>query len=100
LNKRAMLRDAIARNEFSLAAGVHDALSARIAQRSGFQVLWASGLGISASYGVPDDSILTMTEFLNAARAMNDATELPVLANCDTGYGDIRNVARTVDQYE
>ncbi|WP_438484870.1 isocitrate lyase/phosphoenolpyruvate mutase family protein [Streptomyces sp. S186] len=100
MNKRAMLRRAIARNEFSLAAGVHDALSARIAQRSGFQVLWASGLGISASYGVPDDSILTMTEFLNAARAMNDATELPVLADCDTGYGDIRNVARMVDQYE
>jgi phosphoenolpyruvate phosphomutase len=101
MEKRAMLREAIARSgELSLAAGVHDGLSARIAQDSGFQVLWASGLGISASYAVPDDSILTMTEFLNAARAMNDATDLPVLADCDTGFGDARNVARMVDQYE
>lgn len=101
MNKRAMLREAIARDgELSLAAGVHDGLGARIAQNSGFQVLWASGLGISASYAVPDESILTMTEFLNAARTMNDATDLPVLADCDTGFGGASNVARMVDQYE
>ncbi|WP_405977506.1 isocitrate lyase/phosphoenolpyruvate mutase family protein [Streptomyces sp. NBC_00158] len=101
MNKRAMLREAIARDgELSLAAGAHDGLSARLAQRSGFQVLWASGLGISASHAVPDESILTMTEFLAAARVMNDATDLPVLADCDTGFGDARNVARMVEQYE
>ncbi|TJZ59016.1 phosphoenolpyruvate synthase [Streptomyces piniterrae] len=101
MNKRSLLREAISRGgKLSLAAGVHDGLSARIAQDSGFHVLWASGLGISASYAVPDDSILTMTEFLNAARAMNDATDLPVLADCDTGFGDAQNVARMVDQYE
>ncbi|WP_326615217.1 isocitrate lyase/phosphoenolpyruvate mutase family protein (plasmid) [Streptomyces scopuliridis] len=100
MNKRSMLRNAISRDGFSIAVGVHDGLSARIAEAGGFDILWASGLGISASYGVPDDSILTMTEFLNAARAMNDATELPVLADCDTGFGDTRNVARMIDQYE
>ncbi|KPI17188.1 Phosphoenolpyruvate mutase [Actinobacteria bacterium OK074] len=101
MNKRKLLRRAIARDgELALAAGVHDGLSARIAQNSEFDVLWASGLGISASYAVPDDSILTMTEFLNAARAINDASDLPVLADCDTGFGDTRNVARMVDQYE
>ena len=95
-----MLREAIARGGISLAAGVHDGLSARIAQECGFDVLWASGLGISASHAVADDSILTMTEFLAAARTMDESTELPVLADCDTGFGDLRNVARMVDQYE
>jgi phosphoenolpyruvate phosphomutase len=100
MTKHARLRDAIARGTFSMAAGVHDGLSARIAADSGFDVLWASGLGISASHAVPDDSVLTMTEFLNAARVINEATDLPVLADCDTGFGDARNVARMVDQYE
>ena len=100
MTKHARLREAIARGTFSMAAGVHDGLSARIAADSGFDVLWASGLGISASHAVPDDSVLTMTEFLNAARVINEATDLPVLADCDTGFGDARNVARMVDQYE
>ncbi|MGA5821182.1 isocitrate lyase/phosphoenolpyruvate mutase family protein [Kitasatospora sp. NPDC094028] len=100
MTKRTLLRTAIARGGMSIAAGVHDGLSARIAQDAGFDVLWASGLGISAAHAVPDDSILTMTEFLEAARVMNDSTDLPVLADCDTGFGDERNVARMVEQYE
>jgi phosphoenolpyruvate phosphomutase len=100
MNKRLMLRKSMARGAVSMAAGVHDGLSARIAENSGFDVLWASGLGISASHAVADDSILTMTEFLNAAKVMNDCTDLPVLADCDTGFGGVRNVARMVDQYE
>lgn len=100
MSKGLQLRRCIARGQTSIAAGVFDGLSARIAQESGFDVLWASGLGISAAHAVADEGILTMTEFLNAARIMSDSTDVPVLADCDTGFGDEGNVARMVDQYE
>ncbi|GAB2590805.1 hypothetical protein GCM10027168_25010 [Streptomyces capparidis] len=98
--KRACLREAMRRGRLALAAGVHDGLGARLAQEAGFDVLWVSGLGVSAAHAVPDESILTMTEFLAAARSVNEASHLPALADCDTGFGDEANVARMVDQYE
>lgn len=81
-------------------AGANDGLSAILAERCGFDALWASGLAISASHGVPDTSILTMTDFLAAAAVMNEASGLPVIADCDTGFGGVNNVVRMVRQYE
>jgi phosphoenolpyruvate phosphomutase len=81
-------------------AGVHDGVMAILAERHGFDGLWASGLGISAAHGVPDASILTMTEFLAAAVTVNQSSSLPVIADCDTGFGDVNNVARAVRIYE
>ena len=81
----------------ALAAGAHNGLSARLAERAGFDALWASGFEISASHAVPDANILTMSENLAAARDINDAAAaLPVLADCDNGYGNAVNVVRTV----
>src|SRR5580700_257070 len=81
-------------------AGAHNGLSARIGEEAGFDGLWASGFEISASYAVPDANILTMAENLHAARMMNDVTELPVVADCDNGYGNAINVIRAVEEYE
>lgn len=69
-------------------------------ERSGADGVWASGLEISASRCVPDTSIVTMTEHLDAARSMCFATVLPVVADCDTGYGNAANVAHAVSRFE
>ena len=83
-----------------VAAGAHDALSARLVEQAGFDAVWASGFGLSAVRAVPDASILTMSETLEATRAMVDATSIPVIADCDTGFGNAINVMRTVADFE
>jgi len=62
--------------------------------------VWASGFEVSTSYAVPDANILTMTEYLRAASIMNDAVSIPVVADCDTGYGNSNNVMYMVKKYE
>jgi 2-methylisocitrate lyase-like PEP mutase family enzyme len=80
--------------------GAHDGLGAKLIEESGFDGVWASGLEISASYGVPDANILTMTQYLERACEMNDACALPVVADCDTGYGNSNNAMHMVRKYE
>jgi phosphoenolpyruvate phosphomutase len=80
--------------------GAHNGLSGKIGEEAGFDGLWASGFEISASYAVPDANILTMAENLGAARMMNDVTRVPVVADCDNGYGNAINVIRCVEEYE
>jgi len=83
-----------------LAAGAHDALSAKLAQQAGFDAIWASGFGMSAVQAVPDANILTLTETLEAVRRIVDAVHIPVIADCDNGYGNAINVIRTVAEFE
>jgi phosphoenolpyruvate phosphomutase len=83
-----------------LAGGAHDALSATLVEEAGFEAVWASGFGISAVQGVPDANILTLTETLDAVRRIVDAVEIPVVADCDNGYGNAINVMRTVGEFE
>ena len=80
--------------------GAHNGLSGKIGEEAGFDGLWASGFEISASYAMPDANILTMAENLHAARMMNDVTQVPVIADCDNGYGNAINVIRAVEEYE
>ncbi|MFX0092578.1 MAG: isocitrate lyase/phosphoenolpyruvate mutase family protein [Candidatus Hodarchaeota archaeon] len=80
--------------------GAHDGLTAKLVEINKFDGIWASGLEISASHMVPDASILTMTDFLEAAIEMNEATSIPIIADCDTGFGNLNNVARMVSKYE
>ena len=81
-------------------AGAHNALGATLVERNGFEGVWSSGFEISTSHGVPDASILTMSEYLAAAQSMADAVDIPVVADCDTGYGNSNNVIRMVRQFE
>ena len=97
---REPLLPLLARGPIVLAAGAHDALSAKLAERAGFDAVWASGFGISAVQAVPDANILTLTETLEAVRRIVDAVRIPVVADCDNGYGNAINVMRTVGEFE
>jgi phosphoenolpyruvate phosphomutase len=100
VTKARKLRALMARPGPIVIIGAHSGLSGKIGEEAGFDGLWASGFEISASYAVPDANILTMAENLHAARMMNDVTDLPVVADCDNGYGNAINVIRCVEEYE
>lgn len=101
MQKAHRLRELFRRPGAVAAVGAHDALSARLIERAGFDAVWASGFAISAAqFAMPDANILTMTESLEVIRRINCATELPVIADCDNGYGNAINVIRTVSEYE
>lgn len=80
--------------------GAHDGLGAKLIEQHGFDGIWASGLEISASHGVPDANILTMTQYLERSQEMRLATNLPVIADVDTGYGNFNNVQRMIKLFE
>jgi phosphoenolpyruvate phosphomutase len=81
-------------------AGAFDAMSAKLVELSGFDAIWAGSFAISATHALPDASILTMTEFLSVASNMTDACSIPVIADCDTGFGGPSNVSHMVKKYE
>jgi phosphoenolpyruvate phosphomutase len=81
-------------------AGAFDAMSAKLVELSNFDAVWAGSFAISATHALPDASILTMTEFLSAASRMADACSIPIIADCDTGFGGPSNVSHLVKKYE
>jgi methylisocitrate lyase len=93
------LRDAWARETIAV-PGVFNALVARMAERLGFQAVYLSGGALSAASGVPDVGLLSLTEFVNEARSIAQATPLPLLCDADTGFGEALNVERTVRLFE
>lgn len=100
VQKSARLRELLGRQQLIRVAGAHNGLSARLVEQSGFDAIWASGFELSTSYAVPDASILSMHEMLDSARVMNEAASLPVIADCDTGFGELANVIHMVRRYE
>lgn len=80
--------------------GVHDAISAKIAQEIGFEAVWLSGLELSASYGVPDLNFISLSELVDAARRITRSVEIPVIVDCDSGFGDVKNVMYMVELME
>jgi phosphoenolpyruvate phosphomutase len=82
-----------------LAIGGHDALGGRLGERAGFDAIWASGFQISASRGVPDANILDMTAQLAASAQIAEAVSIPVIADCDNGYGNAVNAAYTAKKF-
>jgi 2-methylisocitrate lyase-like PEP mutase family enzyme len=90
------IRDLLARDTV-LMPGVYDALTARIAARVGFDIVFISGYSVSAArLGEPDFGFLTQTEMADAARAVCRVSHAPVIIDADTGYGNALNVMRTV----
>jgi phosphonopyruvate hydrolase len=90
----------IAKKNLLVGVGARDALEARLIERAGFDFVWSSSLGVSASYAVPDASLVSMSQYLEAARSMREAVGIPVLADCDTGYGNEKNVGYAVKLFE
>lgn len=95
-----ILRDAIAREGLAHAMAAHNPLSARLAERAGFHAIWASGFELSAAYGVPDASLLSMSQHLDMTRAICEQVAIPVIADIDTGYGNAINVGHVVAAYD
>lgn len=96
----ASFRSVVAQHDVVRIAGAHDALGAVLAQEAGFPAVWSSSLEVSAARCLPDASLLSMTEYLVAAATMQNAVSVPVVADCDTGYGNNLNVAHMVHAYE
>ena len=83
-----------------LAPGVYNALFAKAVERTGFDAIYVTGFGSAARYGYPDVGLITQTEMVQNLRHICRATTIPVIADADTGYGNIINVRRTVREYE
>jgi phosphoenolpyruvate phosphomutase len=94
------LRARLATGDLLHVMAAHSPLSARLAEEAGFDALWASGFELSALYGLADMSLLSMTQHLDMVRAMAGQTDLPIVADIDTGYGNAVNVDHVVREYE
>jgi len=80
--------------------GAHDPLAALLARRAGFKALYLSGAALTASLGLPDLGVLTLSELTFFARAICRAADLPLVVDGDTGYGEALNVMRLVRELE
>lgn len=98
--KAEKLRARLAQPGPLLVAGAHHGLSGVLVERAGFDAIWASGFEISASFATPDANILTMGENVQVAEAIDRVTGIPVIADCDNGFGNAINIIRTVQAYE
>ncbi len=95
------LKQMLTDGEFVLAPGVYDLISALMADRMGFQALYMTGYGTVASYlGLPDAGIATYRDMVERAGRIAMMTKTPLIADADTGYGGLLNVAHTVKGYE
>lgn len=101
MQQRKWLRDRLQARQTVWGAGCYDALSAKLVEAAGFEAVLTSGFGISASFlGKPDVELYTMTENLAVVRQVVNTVKIPVIADCDTGYGNAVNVMRTVREFE
>jgi 2-methylisocitrate lyase-like PEP mutase family enzyme len=98
---RRRLRQLLEGRRPVIAPGAYDALSARLVEQAGFDAVYLTGFGASASLlGRPDVGLLSGTEMVDHARRLVQAVDVPVVADADTGYGNPINVIRTVREYE
>lgn len=97
---RKKFKESLVNQNLKKLVGAHNAITSQLVEEAGFDGVWASGLEISASLGYPDANILTMNEVLNITKEMTASCNIPVIADCDNGFGGINNVIRTVKEYE
>ncbi len=97
----AAIRARLEAREFFVAPGAYDMLTALLANRIGFDCVYAPGYWMMASYlGIPDVGLATYTEMLDRISRLVEVSEAPVIADADTGYGGLINVRHTVRGYE
>jgi len=99
--RRAQLRAKIKKGELVIAPGVFEMISAKVADRMGFDALYMTGYGTVASYlGLPDAGIATYSDMVNRVTQFASITATPMICDGDTGYGGLLNVMHTVRGYE
>ena len=95
------LRQLLAKPGIIRSLGAHDVFTALIVEQAGFETVFIGGFGTSASMlGLPDLNFLTLSEMADAVRRMAARVSIPVIADGDTGHGDLHNVQRTVEMFE
>jgi phosphoenolpyruvate phosphomutase len=100
LSRAAKLRQMLHSAELEFLMEAHNGLSARIVREAGFKGIWASGLSISAQFGVRDNNEASWTQVVDNLEFMADASDLPILLDGDTGYGNFNNMRRLVRKLE
>lgn len=99
MEKARLIRQALKDQGQLIMPGVYDALSAKIAARAGFEVIFITGYSLSATLlGEPDFGLLTQSEVVGAAQRICSVVDTPVIVDADTGYGNAINVIRTVEE--
>src|ERR1700724_2536435 len=98
--RSAKLRQLLQSAELEFLMEAHNGLSARIVREAGYKGIWASGLSISAQFGVRDNNEASWTQVVDVHEFMADASDLPILLDGDTGYGNFNNMRRLVRKLE
>jgi phosphoenolpyruvate phosphomutase len=98
--RSAQLRQLLRSANLEYLMQAHNGLSARIAREAGFNGIWASGVSNSAHFGVRDNNEASWTQVLDVLEFMADASDLPILLDGDTGYGNFNNMRRLVRKLE
>jgi phosphoenolpyruvate phosphomutase len=99
-SRSAQLRQMLLSPQLEFLMEAHNGLSARIVREAGFKGIWASGLSISAQFGVRDNNEASWTQVVDMLEFMADASDLPILLDGDTGYGNFNNMRRLVRKLE
>lgn len=100
MSKCAQLRQMLESPQMEFLMEAHNGISARIVEEAGFKGIWASGLALSAQYGVRDNNEASWTQILDMLEFMSDVTQIPILLDGDTGYGNFNNMRRLVRKLE
>ena len=95
-----LLHDLLNKKSILKVGGAFDAMSAKLIEINNFDAIWTGSFAISATHALPDASILTMTDFLNVSSNITESCKIPVIADCDTGFGGPSNVSHTVKKFE
>ena len=99
-SKCRQLRDLLKSPQLEFLLEAHNGISARIVEEAGFKGIWASGLAISAQFGVRDNNEASWTQVVDMLEFMSDVTTIPILLDGDTGYGNFNNMRRLVRKLE
>lgn len=100
MTKARQFRNLLLSEQLEFICEAHNGLSAKIVEEAGFPGIWASGLSISAQFGVRDNNEASWTQVLEDLEFMSDATKIPILLDGDTGYGNFNNMQRLIRKLE
>ncbi len=100
MTKTQQFRQLLHSSSLEFLMEAHNGLSAKIVEETGFKAIWASGLSISAALGVRDNNEASWTQVLEVVEYMSDASDIPILLDGDTGYGNFNNMRRLVRKLE
>jgi len=100
MKKTTQLKKLLMDKQVSVMMEAHNGLTAKLVEEAGFSSIWGSGLSISAALGVRDNNEASWTQVLEVLEFMSDATNIPILLDGDTGYGNFNNLQRLVQKLE